>query len=202
MGASSSRIGVLGGTFNPPHLAHLALGRAALAQCDLERVLLVPAHAAPHKPAAEDPGAEHRLAMCKLLSRDEEGIETSALELDRPGPSYTVDTLRFIHTTNPDVEPTLILGADMAQTLPQWHEPRGLLRLCGLAVAERDDVRRDAVERTILGIDPRARVEFLEMTPLEASSSLVRSLVAAGESVQELVGAAVAGYIEENGLYR
>jgi nicotinate-nucleotide adenylyltransferase len=193
---------VLGGTFNPPHLAHLALARAALAHCDLERVLLVPALLAPHKPATEDPGAEHRLAMCRLLCGGEQGIETSALELDRPGPSYTVDTLRSIHATNPDVKPTLILGADMAQSLPRWREPHELLRLCGLAVAERDDVRREAVERTVHGIDARAHLEFLDIAPHEISSSMVRARVAAGEPVQELVGSAVAGYIEEQGLYR
>jgi nicotinate-nucleotide adenylyltransferase len=200
--ASGRRIGLLGGTFNPPHLAHLALARAALEQCHLERVLLVPARVAPHKPEGDDPGAEHRLAMCRLLCRGEEDIETSALELDRPAPSYTVDTLHFIHTTNPDVELTLILGADMALTLPRWREPHEILRLCGLAVAERDEARRGAVERAARGIDPHARVELLELAPCELSSSMVRSRLAAGEPAQGLVGRAVAGYIAEHGLYR
>jgi nicotinate-nucleotide adenylyltransferase len=189
--------------FNPPHLAHLQLAHAALEQCHLERVLLVPARLAPHKPSGEgDPGAEHRSSMCRLASCGDERIETSELELERPGPSYTVDTLRFIHAADPDVELMLILGADIAQTLPQWREPREILALCDLAVAERDEVHRGAVERAIHGVERHAHIEFLAMAPVGVSSSIVRSRVAAGEPIEGLVGSAVAGYIEEHGLYR
>jgi nicotinate-nucleotide adenylyltransferase len=212
------RIGILGGTFNPPHIGHVALARHARTQIGLERVLLMPANVAPNKPATgEDPGAEHRLAMCRLAVAAEEGIQASALEVERGGVSYTVDTLQAIHDENRDAELTLILGADTARTLPGWREPERLLGMAGLAVAERDglgaaDVRAvvDSLAHARAGAEsPRARpvppepaVEMLRMERVAVSSSQVRKLVAAGRPVGELVGEAVAGYIAEHGLYR
>jgi nicotinate-nucleotide adenylyltransferase len=195
-------LGILGGTFNPPHIGHLSLARAALAELGLERVLLVPARAAPHKDAAEDPGAQHRLRMCQLAAAAEPRVEVSKVELDRPGPSYTVDTLRFIHATSPDAELTLIVGADTAQALPSWREPREILRLARLAVAGRDGASRDAVTSAMRSLDGEARTVFLEVPLLGVSSSHVRSSVAAGEAYEDLVGAEVAGYIAEHALYR
>jgi nicotinate-nucleotide adenylyltransferase len=195
-------LGVLGGTFNPPHLGHLRLASAALAELGLERVLLVPARAAPHKAQADEPGCEHRLRMCQLAAAAGPCVEVSRIELDRPGPSYTVDTLRSIHATSPDAELTLIVGADMAQTLPSWREPREILRLARLAVAGRNGASREAIESAMRSLDAEARAVFLDMPPLEVSSSQVRSRVAGGEPCEDLVGAEVAGYIAEHGLYR
>jgi nicotinate-nucleotide adenylyltransferase len=195
-------LGILGGTFNPPHVGHLRLARAALAELGLERVLLVPARAAPHKADAEDPGAEHRLRMCELVARAEPRVEASRIEFDRPGPSYTVDTLRSIHATDPDAELTLIVGADMAQTLPSWREPREILRLARLAVAGRDGAPRERARSAIRSLDAQARSVFLEMPLLDVSSSQIRSRVAGGEPYEDLVAAEVAAYIAEQGLYR
>jgi nicotinate-nucleotide adenylyltransferase len=196
------QLGILGGTFNPPHLAHLALAHAAIDELGLERVLLIPARVAPHKPPAEDPGAEHRLRMCQLAVGADPQLEVSTLELNRPGTSYTVDTLRSIQATNPEVKLALIVGADMAQALPSWREPREVVRLARLAVAERDGLAREAVESAVRRLDGGAELVFLKMSPLEASSSQVRARVAAGEPIEELVGRQVASYIAEHGLYR
>ena len=133
--------------FNPPHLGHLALARAAAGQLGLARVLLTPVLVPPHKPAKWDPGAEHRLAMCRLAIDEDPGLGVCTLELERPGPSYTVDTLRSIHESNPDAELTLIVGADMARTLDSWREPREILRLARLAVAEREGSTRQRCAR-------------------------------------------------------
>lgn len=195
------RLGVLGGTFNPPHVGHLGLARAALAELALERVLLVPARVAPHKTDAEDPGAEHRLRMCRLAVAEDARIAVSTIEIDRPGSSFTVDTLRCIHATDPEAELTLIVGADMARTLPGWREPREILGLARLAVAARDGASRESVRGALRGLDGEASAVFLEMAPLEVSSSQVRARAAAGDPYQDLVGAAVAGYIAEHGLY-
>lgn len=195
-------LGILGGTFNPPHVGHLRLARAALAELDLERVLLVPARAAPHKAQEDDPGTEHRLRMCQLVAAAEPRVEVSRIELDRPGPSYTVDTLRSIHATSPEAELTLIVGADMAQTLPSWREPGEILRLARLAIAGRDGGSRDAVHGAMRSIGGEPRAVFLDMPPLDVSSSQVRARVAAGEPCEDLVGAQVAAYIAEQGLYR
>lgn len=204
-------MGILGGTFNPPHVGHLALARCALRELGVERVVLMPAREAPHKPAGEDPGSEHRLRMCRLAVEGAEGLASCSLEIERAGPSYTVDTLRAIHASHPDARLTFIVGADAARTLPSWREPEELLELAALAVAEREGAGREdvlnavAAARSATGSeDERSEtgVSFLKMGTVPVSSSLVRERVARGESVEELVGDAVARYIAEHGLYR
>jgi nicotinate-nucleotide adenylyltransferase len=200
-------IGILGGTFNPPHLGHVALARYARSELDLDQVLLMPANVAPNKPiAAEDPGVEPRLAMCGLAVADVPGVEVSALEVERRGVSYTVDTVQAIHDTHPDTELTLIVGADTARMLPGWREPARLLGMAGLAVAERDELDaedvREALSPSSSGVGLAPRMTLLRMGRIAVSSSAVRELIAAGESVTELVGQAVAWYIAEHGLYR
>jgi nicotinate-nucleotide adenylyltransferase len=187
--------------FNPPHLGHMALARAAAAQLDLDRVLLTPVLVPPHKPAKWDPGAEQRLLMCRLAARHDPLVEVCNLELERPGPSYTVDTLRAIHASDPDAELTLIVGADMARTLGSWREPHEILKLARLAVAERDDVTRREVLDALALLAGAGRVAFLDMAPRDISSSQVRRQITSGKQIEELVGADVAAHIAENELY-
>jgi nicotinate-nucleotide adenylyltransferase len=193
-------IGILGGTFNPPHRGHLALARHAQAELGLQRVLLMPAYSAPHKGEEGDPGPEQRLEMCRLAVDGEAGLEVCALEIERGGPSYTVDTLRAINASDPEAELTFIVGADMARTLPAWREPRALVELAGLAVAEREDAGREDVLRALTPLS--ADVAFLQMPLVEISSSVVRERVRDGESIEGLVEPAVAEYIAAHGLYR
>jgi nicotinate-nucleotide adenylyltransferase len=202
-------IGILGGTFNPPHLGHVAVARHARTELGLERVLLMPANMAPHKGDGEDPGAEHRLRMCELAVQGVEGISASSLELDRGGPSYTVDTLRAIHASDPDAELTFIVGADTASTLATWREPAELLGLARLAVAARAGSDHWQVIQTVAEISVNApgepvptRVEFLEMDVIEVSSSMVRARAALSQPIEDLVGPEVAAYISEQRLYR
>ena len=201
-----ARLGILGGTFNPPHLGHLAASHAALAQLALERVLLVPAHTPPHKEIDSDPGLEHRYEMSRLTaaagSAAGDAIEVSRIELDRPGPSYTVATLQMLHEQAPDAELTLIVGSDMAVDLPTWREPEGVLRLAGLAVATRDGAERETVRHRLADLRGVADVAFLDMQEVDVSSSLVRERVAAGDEIDDLVVPDVARYIREHGLYR
>jgi nicotinate-nucleotide adenylyltransferase len=210
----------VGGTFNPPHRGHLELARHARRELGLERVALIPARASPHKAAEPDPGPAHRINMCRLLVQDLSGVCACGLELERPPPSYTVDTLRAIHASHPRAELTFVVGADTARTLGRWREPRQLLELARLAVAERTGSERRAVldevaalggargaagsdrEEPCDGGGPAARVVFLEMPAIEISSSQARERVAVGEPVEDLVGPAVASYIAEHGLYR
>jgi nicotinate-nucleotide adenylyltransferase len=193
----------LGGTFNPPHVGHLALAAQARRQLALERVALMPAFAAPNKRVdRDDPGPQHRLEMCRLAVADTPGVSASGREIERGGVSYTVDTLQLIHDEHPDVELTFIVGADTARTLAGWREPGRLLGLARLAVAERDGLGREDVREALLGVHPSPRIEFLAMTPVAVSSSLVRERVAQGADVGELVGERVAAYIADNGLYR
>jgi nicotinate-nucleotide adenylyltransferase len=194
-------IGILGGMFNPPHLGHLALACAAASELGLDVVMLTPVLIPPHKPAKWDPGANHRLRMCQLAVQGEEHLDVCTLELERSGPSYTVDTLRTIHASHPDAELTLILGADMARTLGSWREPRGILKLVHLAVAEREDTSRSDVLEALTPLGGDARACFVDMPRLDVSSSLVRKRLTAGEPIEGLVGVEVADYIAENHLY-
>ncbi len=226
-------IGILGGTFNPPHLGHLAVACHARDELGLELVLLVPAHTAPHKSGGEggrggrDPGPEHRLRMCRLAVEGTVRLSVCAVEIERGGLSYTVDTLKSIHASHPDAELTLIVGADTASTLSSWREPVQLLELAQLAVATRAPHvgahprwgRRQAgaARRRVLDAladiwagtrdtrDARGMarsIRFLEMPAIEVSSSMARRRAAQGKSIESLVGPAVAGYIVEHGLYR
>lgn len=195
------RLGILGGMFNPPHVGHLALARAAASDLGLGRVLLTPVLIPPHKPAKWDPGAEHRMRMCQLAIDEDPRLDVCRLELERPGPSYTVDTLRSIHASDPDAELTLIVGADMATTLASWREPREILKLASLAVAEREDRSRRDVLDALAPLEGKAHVEFVSMPRVDVSSSLVRKRLTAGEPIEDLVGREVAAYIAEHELY-
>jgi len=203
-------LGILGGSFNPPHAGHLALARDARRELGLDLVLLMPLHTPAHKAADGDPGPEHRLEMTMLAAATEPGVEASALEMQRSGPSYTADTLAEIHDADPDAELTFIVGADTALTLPEWRRPGAVLALARLAVANRPGSERGEVLQTLQAIPvealpgaPHAAPElvFLSMTPVEASSTEVRERLAAGEPLDGLLAPAVERYIVERGLY-
>jgi nicotinate-nucleotide adenylyltransferase len=197
------RLGILGGTFNPPHLGHIAVATCALAQLGLERVALMPSHTPPHKHVPEGPGPQQRLRMCELAVAAHAGLSACALEVQRGGASYTVDTLLALRDLHPDIQPTLILGSDVARTLPTWRSPERLLALARLAVAERAGDRRADVLAAVatLGRAP-GEVLFLKMPRVDVSSSMVRQRVAEGGDLDGLVGSAVATYIARQGLYR
>jgi nicotinate-nucleotide adenylyltransferase len=196
-----ARVGLLGGTFNPPHVAHLVCAVQALSQVGLDRVLLVPVHEPPHKAMEADPGVEHRVELCRRAVAGEPQLEVSLADAEVPGPSYTVDTLRRLHERSPGDQLTFIVGGDMALSLPAWREPEAILELADVAVAEREGIRRlDIIDR-LAGL--RAdRICFFDMPRLDVSSSLIRRYVAAGRPIRHLVPEAVERYIAETGLYR
>jgi nicotinate-nucleotide adenylyltransferase len=194
-------LGILGGTFNPPHVAHLVAAREAREQLGLARVMLMPVAAPPHKPLPEDPGPEVRLELSRLAAAGDEGLEVSDIEVRRGGASYTVATLEELHADRPEDELTFIAGGDMAASLPTWHEPERVLELARFAVAEREGAERTEIERRTAGLRGRRQIVFFDMPRLDVSSSEVRARVAAGRPIDELVPAAVAAYIREHELY-
>jgi nicotinate-nucleotide adenylyltransferase len=197
----SSRLGVLGGAFNPPHIGHLCLAQEALARLGLDRVLLVPVGEAPHRRLESDPGAARRLRMVELAAADDERLEASAIEIERPDASYTVDTLRSLRESAPSRQLTLILGADQARRLRDWREPEEVLRLARLAVAERAGLARDDVVAELGELEGADRIVGFELPRIDVSSTLVRQRVAAGLPVRYLVPDAVAEHIAAEGLY-
>ena len=198
-----ARIGLLGGTFNPPHVGHMLCAQAALEGLGLDRVLLLPVHTPPHKRLEEEPGVEHRLELCRLAAAGVEGIEVSSLEADRPGPSFTIDTLRALHErAHSEDDLTFIVGADQAAGLPGWREPEAILELAELGVADREGMREaDVIERLSALPGAAERVRFFPMPRIDVSSSLIRRRAAEGRPVRWLVPDAVAAYISEHGLY-
>jgi nicotinate-nucleotide adenylyltransferase len=195
-----ARVGLLGGTFNPPHIAHLVCAQEALVQLGLDRVLLVPVATPPHKAIEADPGVDHRLAMCAAAVDGDERFGVSRADADRPGPSYTVDLLRALAGAD---ELTFVVGGDMAHSLPAWRDPEGVLALARLGVAEREGVRRaDIAERLASLAGAAERIDFFDMPRIDVSSSLIRRRAAAGDPLRYLVPDGVAAYIEREGLYR
>jgi len=175
----------------------------ALGELGLDRVLLIPVNTPPHKRLEDEPGAGHRLELCRLAAAGSERIDVSSVEADRPGPSFTIDTLRALHErAEPEEKLTFIVGADQAAGLPAWREPAAVLELAELGVAERDGMREADVLEHLSALPGAARrVRFFAMPRVDVSSSLIRSRVAQGRPVRWLVPDGVAEYIAEHGLY-
>jgi nicotinate-nucleotide adenylyltransferase len=195
-------VGILGGTFNPPHLAHLVCASEARAQLALERVVLIPTGVPPHKPMEQEPGAAHRLEMCRLAADGHrDWLTVSSIEVDRGGPSYTADTLREIHASQPGDELTFIVGGDMAWSLPSWREPEAILGLASVAVAERAGARREEVRERLDAMAGAGRITYIDVPRLDISSSALRRRVREGRPLDYLVPDPVADYIEQRRLY-
>jgi nicotinate-nucleotide adenylyltransferase len=199
-------VGIFGGTFDPIHVAHLALAQDAAESLGLERVLFVPAGSPPHKPGVTVTPGTHRLAMVQLAITGNERFEASRIELDRDGPSYTVDTLTALaaDAARDEVSDlTLILSADAFLGLPDWREPRRVLELARLAVAPRDGYpEAGPVFLAVHFPDVAHRVVFLDGPRIRLSASALRDRAAAGRSLRYLVPDAVAAYIGDHDLYR
>jgi nicotinate-nucleotide adenylyltransferase len=200
-------IGIMGGTFDPIHIGHLAIAEEAREVLGLARVLFVPASVPPHRPDGAVAAAEDRATMVALAIADNEAFELSRIELDRPGPSYTSDTVELLADAErrPGHEPdlTFILSAETLHDLPTWREPERLLDAARIAVVPREGY--PAPERAWLEAEfpgRLGRVDFLEGPRLGLSSTSIRARVAAGRSIRYLVPPAVARYIDDHGLYR
>jgi nicotinate-nucleotide adenylyltransferase len=195
------RIGILGGTFNPPHLGHLVAAQEAYRELDLDQVMLIPAGIPPHKPVDDEPGPEHRLELCRLAVREDERFTVSDLELRRDGPSFTVDTLKLLRSQSPSDDLYLILGGDIAAGLPKWHEPERVLELATVAIAKRRGTAKAAVDDALAQLKGGERARFFQMPRIEISSTMVRRRVRAGQPIRYFVPDGVMHYIERHGLY-
>ena len=191
------RIGLFGGTFDPPHAGHLAIAEWAREQLRLDRVLFVPAGAPPHKRARRLSSVAARVAMTRLAVRGNPAFRLSQLEVRRRGPSFTVDTLRAVRAADPGVEVFLLMGEDSLDDFRTWHEPAAIRGLARLAVARRPGGRRRTPARGIA----RGLI-WLDNPGLELSSSAIRARARAGRSVRYLVPDAVARYLARRRLYR
>jgi nicotinate-nucleotide adenylyltransferase len=209
-------IGILGGTFDPIHIGHLASAEEAREALGFERVLFVPAAVPPHKTGQPRSSAQDRAAMVVLAIAGNPVFELSRIELDRPGPSYSVDTVATLLeaaaastagglASPPDGAPTytFILSTEAVAGLPSWHEPQRLLDLCRMAVVPRGDLARPDQAWLDEAFPGRAdRFTFLDGPRLEISGSAIRERVRTGRSIRYLVPEAVRAYIDDHGLYQ
>lgn len=193
-------VGILGGTFDPVHIAHLAIAEEAREALGLGKVLFIPASMPPHKVDRPVSDPEHRMAMVELAIADNPAFEGSRIELGRTGPSYTVDTLEALGGVGANL--VLILSAEAFRELRTWHRPERILELARLAVVPRDgfpDANRAYLAEHFPGFEDRAT--FLTAPRLRLSASELRDRAANGRSLRYLVPDAVAGYIGDHALY-
>ena len=190
---------MFGGAFDPPHLGHVALARAAVEQLALDELRVFPTGQAWHK-ARELSSAGHRLAMAQLAFADVPHACVDGRELEREGPTYTVDTLRELRREFPQAQLLLVIGADQAESLHGWRESAEIARLATISIAARarPTVAGDTFDASKL---PPGRREPVELPPMPVSSTEIRQRAAAGQGIAELVPAAVARYIAQHHLY-
>lgn len=190
------KLGLLGGTFDPPHNGHLRVAQDARQALGLDLVLLIPVRVPPHKRADRVTPAALRLEMVREAIAGTDRLEVSEIELGREGPSYTVDTLRRLRDQRPDVELTLIVGADQLAEMADWKEPEEISALAGLAVMNRG---------ALVPVEPDWDITLewtaVSVTPLDVSSTEIRRRVAEGRPVGHLVPAEVLRIIERENLY-
>jgi len=192
------RLGLFGGTFDPPHTGHLIVAQDAALALGLDRVLFVPASLPPHKQHRTITPAASRMRMLTLALGDDARFGVDPLELEREGPSYTVDTLRELRRRLPG-DWTLLLGADQYAEFATWREPEELLRLATVGVLDRAGTLPHWVPSRMRGEGDVVRVA---VTRVDISSTAIRERVAAGVSIRYLVPAEVEAFIAERGLYR
>jgi nicotinate-nucleotide adenylyltransferase len=199
------KLGVLGGTFDPPHIGHLILAEEARLALGLGQVLFVPAGTPWRKAGQELSPRDDRLAMVRLAVGDDPDFAVSTLEIEREGPSYTAETLAALRDQfGPETEFFFIMGADSLADFPHWHQPQRILELARLAVAERPE-REDEGVGGILAEDlaraMRERVVWLRMPRIDISATAVRDRVRRGLSIRYWVPPAVEEYIRKHRLY-
>ncbi len=199
-GALPLRLGVFGGTFDPPHVGHVAVARDVADALALDRVLWIPAGVPPHKRGHAVSPAGVRLAMVRAAAAEDPRFEASDLETARPGPSYTVDTLRALRARHPAAELFLILGADQLRTFGRgWREPAEILRLATPVLMDREGEMTQDVASDLPGME---RALHVPVTRVDVSATRIRAAMAGREDVTALVPPRVLEVVRREGLYR
>ena len=194
------RLGIFGGTFDPPHVGHLLAASDAIEHLTLDRLVFIPAAIQPLKASRETASGRDRLAMVRLTMRGDTRLEADSVELDRDGLSYTVDTLGEFDRRYPAAERYFLVGADVLSTFAQWRDPNKILELATLAVM----VRRDDADGSVVELDQKLarRATFIPTRRIDVSSTEIRDRVRTGRSIHGFVTDGVAEYISSHGLYR
>jgi nicotinate-nucleotide adenylyltransferase len=195
--APVARLGIFGGTFNPPHVAHLIGAQLALEQLALDRLLFIPTNIPPHKSDHDIAEPEHRLAMTRLAVNDNPLFDVSDIEIRREGKSYTIDTIRELRRQYGSANLYLLIGLDMLAIFDSWKDHDAILQETTIVVMLRPGNRIEEIPETL-----RTRVTLLEMPQLDISSTAIRKRVAAGLPVRYYVPDDVGAYIARHSLYK
>ncbi|HID89458.1 MAG TPA: nicotinate (nicotinamide) nucleotide adenylyltransferase [Anaerolineales bacterium] len=195
------RLGVLGGTFDPPHYGHLHLAQTGLDRLDLDRVLFVPAGQPPHKPDQPITPAFHREAMVSLAIAGDERFVLSRADLDRPGPHYTADLLGILHRAYPEADLYFLMGSDSLAQFLTWHDPARIVAQAWLAVLPRPgwEANLEVLEKAISNI--RDRIVWLKGKMVDVTGTEIRRRIAEGWPIAGMVPPAVEAYIRRHHLY-
>jgi nicotinate-nucleotide adenylyltransferase len=199
----SERIGIFGGTFDPPHLGHLILASEARNQLRLTRLLWVLTPHSPHKLGNPLTEISQRLEMVQCAIADEQTFELSTIEFERPAPQYTVDTLEILKRQNPAADLILLMGADALRGLTSWHRPADLVAICreiGVMRRPGESIPLSTLEAVLHGI--KDKVRFVEAPLLQISSREVRRRIAEGLEYRYFLPPAIYDYIQTHNLYR
>lgn len=202
--SAAPRVGVFGGTFDPPHVGHVRVAADVADHLALDRVLWVPARVSPFKQDERMSPPEVRLEMVRRAAALDPRFEVDTRELERPPPSYTADTLEAMHRDLPDAELFLILGADQFEHFGRWHDPERIVRVARLAVMDRDGTPARVLAPEVADEVPGLRdaTVFVPVRAVDVSSTAVRDAVARGEDPAGSVPEGVARSIRSRGLYR
>lgn len=198
------KLGIFGGTFDPIHYGHLILAEQCREQCGLDEVWFVPAASPPHKSTASISAVRQRCDMVQFAISGYSAFRLSTVEVDRPGPSFTVTTLEQLRSEDRTRELFLLIGADSLTDLPHWREPERILNLATVVAVNRG--RAASVDwaalQSIAGGMAESRIQSVTMPGIDISSTDIRKRISENRSVRFLVPRAVEIYIQENGLYR
>ena len=198
------KTGILGGTFNPIHVGHLILAQNAMEMCGLDNVMFIPSGCSYLKDPKEIVETRHRVAMTELAIKDNERFEISVIEAERPGNSYTYETLAMLTEAEPDTRFYYIVGADTLLYMENWKKPEEIFKRCSIVCAKRDGHTGEVLEEKAEYLRDRfdADIIIMDVQATNVSSSMIRELLGEGKSCRYYLADPVLGYIKDNGLYR
>lgn len=199
-----SKVGIMGGTFNPIHLAHTEMAKVCLRQQDLDKILFMPSKNPPHKKDKSILPENERAVMVKLAVSEYDKFVFSDFELQRKGTTYTADTLRLLQEENPDDNYYFIMGADSLLYLDKWYRPQEILKRAVILAIGRDGSTPDELKekrKELIKQYDKADIRFVHMRQMDISSSMIREGIAHGENMEKYLDKEVWNYINANGLY-
>ncbi len=198
------RLGIFGGSFNPPHKGHLYIATEAMKKASLDKVLFVPCGTPPHKTLSEMASSRHRFEMTRIALKNNDKFEISDLEIESKETSYTAKTLPRLKLMYPDARLCFIVGGDSFRDMGSWYRPEEIFPIAEIVVVNRGGIDEKVIEEKLLYYKEKynADVTLINVSPLEVSSSAIRKDIASGKDVSEFVSGEVLAYIQKFGIYK